>query len=76
MLSFIRARAIHLNGERLISQDAAVGFFWYAQASRDVLNCETINSESMWILIKAKWRKNRDKTTRIYFIISRRYFEK
>lgn len=33
----------------------------------EILNCETINSESMCTLIKAKWRKNLDKKTRNLF---------
>ena len=36
-------------------------------AKGEILNCETINSESMCILIKAKWRKNLDNKTRNLF---------
>lgn len=39
---------------------------WYVQ-KEEISKCETINSESMCTLIKAKWRKNLDKETRNLF---------
>lgn len=75
-----RRKKIQLNGE--LSQD----MFSFLLSFLLILNCETINSESMCILIKKKKEeKNRRrngekilirKRAKIYFIIFRRYFEK
>lgn len=59
------ARKIQLNGE--LSQDVSGSLFFRNVHAEKILNCETINSESMCILIKAKWRRNLDKATRNLF---------